>query len=399
MPERSRPQIHFTAANGWINDPLGLTWHDGAYHLFFQHVPGSTEWAVGCHWGHAVSPDLAHWEEQPVALAPDADEDGVWSGSLVVDDDGRATVLYTAVHEPDLDQGEVRLARPLDGSWTEWRKGGTVLRAPESPATTIFRDPFVYRDGDRWRMLVGGAVEGDLAVAFSYTSPDLTTWTPDGVAAERSGSLQEPVWSGVGWECPQLIEVDGARVLIVSAWAPGAIHHVAAAVGDWADGRFTAEGWQQLTLGPGYYAPSVFRDRDGRPAIVFWIRDAGAPQQGWQGAISVPHLLAVEDGRVVTRPHPDAVAAAALVEAGAAAEVVTAGPTLVESPASIASDLRITEEPWADVRVRAAGGDLVVEVGGAERVRFPRDGDALRVLVDGPAVELWQGATLFACGR
>ncbi len=399
MTERSRPQIHLTAADGWLNDPLGLTWHDGAYHLFFQHVPGSTEWAPGCHWGHAVSTDLAHWRELPVALAPDDEDDGVWSGSLVVGPDGAATVLYTAVHEADLDQGEIRLAHPVDDSWVEWRKGGTVLAAPESPATAIFRDPFVLREDDGWRMLVGGALEDGTAVAFSYTSPDLAAWTPAGVAAERSGALQQPVWTGTGWECPQLIEVDGAHVLVVSAWAPGAIHHAAAAVGDWVDGRFLARAWQQLTLGPGYYAPSVFRDREGRASIVFWIRDVGSPGDGWQGAISVPHLLGVQDGRVVTRPHPDATAAAHRVEVGAAAEATTDGPTLVEAAVGIASDLRVVEAPYAEVRIRAAGADLVVELDGVERTRFPRDAERLQVLVDGPAVELWHGATLFACGR
>ena len=68
--EHARPLLHFTTRAGWINDPLGLTFHDGRYHLFFQYVPGSTEWAADQRWGHATSDDLLHWTERPVALAP-----------------------------------------------------------------------------------------------------------------------------------------------------------------------------------------------------------------------------------------------------------------------------------------------------------------------------------------
>ena len=399
MLERRRPRVHFTARQGWINDPLGLTWHDGGYHLFCQYVPGRTSWALDCRWGHATSPDLAHWTEQQVAIEPGDGDDGVWSGSLVVDDEGGTTILYTSVQEADLDQGRVRLATPVDDTWMEWRKGEVVLTAPDSPTTAIFRDPFVFRDGGAWRMLVGGALEGDVAAALSYSSSDLVHWTPEGVAVERSGSLTEPTWTGTGWECPQLIEVDGQRVLIVSVWHPGAIHHVAAAVGEWSEGRFDARSWQRLTSGPGYYAPSVFRDREGRPCIVFWIRDIGSEAEGWMGVTSVPHVLGVDGDRVVTTAHPDAVAACTVVEIGALGEVDSDGPTFVRSAASIATDLTIEEAPYGSLRIRAAGDDLVVTVGEAEQARVPRDGDRLEVLVDGPVVELWHGAVLIAFGR
>jgi L-lactate dehydrogenase complex protein LldG len=80
----ARPQIHFTVREGWINDPLGLTWHEGEYHLFFQFVPGQTVWGPEQRWGHATSEDLLHWTEGPVALEPGDGDDGVWSGSVVV---------------------------------------------------------------------------------------------------------------------------------------------------------------------------------------------------------------------------------------------------------------------------------------------------------------------------
>ena len=87
----TRPRLHFTARTGWINDPLGLSFHGGRYHLFFQYVPGQTQWGPEQCWGHATSDDLLHWIEQPVALD---DGDSTDARAIVDDDD---------IGSPDLD--------------------------------------------------------------------------------------------------------------------------------------------------------------------------------------------------------------------------------------------------------------------------------------------------------
>ena len=83
-----RPLIHLTAPSGWINDPHAITVRDGVHHLFHQYVPDSLVHDPACRWGHAVSPDLVHWEHRPVAIEPGDGDDGIWTGSLAQADDG-----------------------------------------------------------------------------------------------------------------------------------------------------------------------------------------------------------------------------------------------------------------------------------------------------------------------
>ncbi|MDU0348300.1 glycoside hydrolase family 32 protein [Actinomyces sp. MRS3W] len=304
-PRISRPHIHFTAHSGWINDPHGLSVVDGRYHLFFQHVPGSTVWQPNCHWGHAVSDNLVDWEQQPIALAPGGGDDGVWSGSMTRDDQGEALAFYTSVQVPDFGIGRVRVARPADSTWTRWEKGDVVVELPPELDAVAFRDPFVFRDDSGWRMLVGTSLQGNIAAATSFSSPDRVNWTYDGIAASRPSSTTDPVWTGSLWECPQLFEVDGQHILVTSVWEDDVLHYVVYATGDYEDGQFCAHQWQRLTYGDSYYAPSFFRDRDGQPCLIFWLRGAVDEETGWAGAHSVPYRLSVVGGRLVTQLHPE----------------------------------------------------------------------------------------------
>jgi beta-fructofuranosidase len=300
----ARPAFHFTAAEGWINDPLGVTWKDGEYHLFYQYVPGRTTWAPNCHWGHATSPDMIAWTEQGVAVAPGDGDDGIWSGSIVTDTDNAATMFYTSVTEPDIGIGTIRTATPDDASWNNWTKGQKLMTSPDL-GVVAYRDPFVFRDNGQWRMFVGAGLEGGTAAAISYSSPDLAEWTLDGIAAQRAGTETEPVWTGTMWECPQLFEIDGSHVLVTSIWEDDVLHYVAYGVGSYTDGRFTARSWGQLSYGKSYYAPSFFRDKDGAPSLIFWVRGVISPEGQWASALSVPHTLTLDGDTLVATPHAD----------------------------------------------------------------------------------------------
>lgn len=401
MTHDSRPLLHLTPARGWVNDPLGLTWHDGRYHLFFQHVPDSTDWQVRCHWGHATSADLVHWTEHEPILAPGDGDDGVWSGSIAVPaDGGPAALFYTSVTESEgLGIGRVRVAHPVDASWDGWVKGPVVAELPsdvDRADVEAYRDPWVVRQGDAWWMVVGGGLrdpEGGTATAWVYRSSDLDRWEYHGLLTTRHTTQTDGEWTGPAWECPQLFPLGDRWVLTLSVWEPDHPHHAVWAVGDFADGRFTAERWGRLTYGPAYYAGSAFADRDGRRGLVHWMR--GVAGKGWAGAQSVPHLLRLVDGAVVCAPHPGlevARSGAAEVDATAPGHVPGRAADVVWRPGG-AGTLRVVGV--ADLRV---DGPVLEVVVGDGRWTMPCPGEGeIRVVIDGPTLEVFtEGGVLGA---
>lgn len=386
-----RPVVHFSAGSGWINDPHGVVFRGGRYEVFFQFVPGQRVWGPNCHWGHAVGADLLSLEELPVAIAPGEGDDGIWTGSLVIDDAGDARVFYTSTTTPDFGIGRVRVASPVDEDWIGWRKGEFVVDAPAGLDVLAYRDPFVRREGDRWRMFVGAGLTDGTAMALSYVSDDLDSWEYAGVALRRSTVETDPVWMGALWECPQIFDLDGRAVMVSSVWDADVLHYAGYAVGEYADGVFVPQSWGRLTFGDSYYAPSLFTDADGRACLLFWMRGIGDPDAGWEGAHSVPHVLSLDGDRLVATPHPDVTAHHRAV----AVDGVVSG---------LAADA-----VWTDVEA----GRLVVSSGGVETVVLSRDRDVLqitgpgmapasvpvagvvRVIVDGPVLEVSSAAGLF----
>ena len=344
-----------------MNDPLGLTFHEGRYHLFFQYVPDRTTWDVACQWGHATSDDLLTWTPEPPVLAPDESEDGVWSGNLVRTASGGTAVFYTAVDADDREIGRVRRAVPTDDTWQTWTKEEVVVRLPEGEPADAFRDPFVYADGAGWRMLVGGGLAGGVPVVWMFTSPDLHGWTYAGRAVE-GGEGPATIW-----ECPVLVDVEGRQALVVSDCEPGAPLQVSYA---WvrADGDgFEVGEWRRLGYGA-LYAASTFLDADGQPGLVHWVRDVAGP--GWAGVTSLPHLLTRDGDRLVARPPSTLGAVDGVVD-------LDWHPTEGERLA-----------PASGVALAAGGGVLSVQ-SGARQATMPWSGGPLRVVVDGPVLEVF----------
>ena len=380
----SRPAVHFTSPDGWLNDPLGVTWRDGRYELFYQALPGASTWNPRCRWGHATSPDLLTWTHHPIALEPGRDELGCWSGGLVLPDPASpasARIYYTSVDEPDLDLGTVRVARPADEAWDRWDKGDVVVTPPAGEELRVFRDPVVRRDGDRWRMLVGAGYRDRTPAVLTYVSPDLEAWTYDGVLASAATSPTSPWQSGEAWECPQLLQVGDRHVLVVSTWRDGSTHDVLAGVGTFADGRMRVERWQQLTHGTGHYAATEFADADGQPCLLFWIREVADPDGSWTGALSLPYRLSVDgrlDAPVRLSPHPVLSAAAADDRDDGVRHLILAEGDIVESDS---------------VSVRYERGTVTV-ASDESRTVVPDVSGPVHVVIDGPVIEVCTGTAL-----
>jgi beta-fructofuranosidase len=382
-----RPALHFTPASGWINDPHGITARDGKYDVFFQYVPNRTVWAPDCHWGHATGSDLLTLTEQSVAIAPGDGDDGIWTGCIVEDGDN-TKAFYTATSIPDFGIGRVRVAHPADEEWDSWEKGDVVVRAPADLDLVAFRDPFIRRDGDIWRMFVGAAGSDGTAMALTYASPDLAAWEYEGVALQRHTSEREPIWAGALWECPQVFDLGGGAVMVSSIWDADVLHYAAYALGSFTDGQFTARQWGRLTWGDSLYAPSLFTDAEGELALSFWLR--GITGDGWAGAHSVPYRLRVSGERLVASPHPDVAAHRSAVSLDGTVPSLAAD---IEWESS-GGTLRVMSRGAVTATLHVADGEATVTTPSSTST-FPVD-HAMRIILDGPVLEISSDAGIFA---
>lgn len=288
--EYNRPQLHFTPRRGWNNDPNGLIYYEGEYHLFYQHNPYEREWE-NMHWGHAVSRDLIHWKELPEALYPDH-LGMVYSGSTVMDYDNTAgfnrgktpamIALYTAASPEKQVQA---LAYSLDRgrSWTKYA-GNPVIDSKVRWNSIDTRDPkvFWYAPGKHW-VLVLNERDGHSI----YTSGDLKAWT-----------YQSHV-SGF-WECPELFElpVDGnpEQTLWVMYGASGTYM-----LGDFDGKRFIPRAGKYYYTTGTIYAAQTFSNlpaEDGRRIQMGWgrVTHPGMPFNGMMLLPTELSLRTTKDG-------------------------------------------------------------------------------------------------------
>lgn len=310
--------IHYTPADTWMNDPNGLVYADGLYHLFFQSNPHGTDHS-NMSWGHAVSTDLLTWQDRPLAIACDDDEE-VYSGSVVVDASNtsgfgaRGTAPLVAIYTSHFtDRSPHRgiqaqsLAYSVDGghTWTKY-EGNPVLTRHSSD----FRDPKVFRytgEGTEYWVMV--AVEAADRKVVIYRSDDLKDWTylSDFEASTRVGRI---------WECPDLfpLVVDGDPAntrwaLIVSLGREAAEGGSANVyfIGDFDGVTFTTTGrsepggqpeWEWLDHGRDFYAAVSFNNApDERRIIIGWMNNwayaAALPTSSWRGAMALPREVSL----------------------------------------------------------------------------------------------------------
>ncbi len=305
-----RPQFHFSPREHWTNDPNGLVYFDGEYHLFFQYNPFGDVWGH-MSWGHAVSRDLVHWQELPVAL-PEENGIMIFTGSTVVDARNTSgfcangkpcmVAVYTG-HTPPapghsaLQTQNLAYSNDLGRSWTKY-SGNPVLNLnlPD------FRDPHIFwSDQSRqWVMIV--ALPQEHKVLF-YGSPNLKVW-------ERLSEFGPAGAAGGQWECPTLTEVAVAGSPRQTRWVlkvglnPGGLQGGSGEqyfVGSFDGRRFTNDNPSSTTLWTDYgkdcYCALSFNGipRGERPVMLGWMNNwqyaAKVPTAPWRGQMTIPRRL------------------------------------------------------------------------------------------------------------
>lgn len=313
-----RPVYHIAAPCGWINDPNGFCYYDGAYHLFYQYHPYSAGWGP-MHWGHVRSKDLTEWEECPIALAPGEayDVDGCFSGSAL-EKDGKLYVMYTGhvdlpVKGPGAcDRVESQcLAVSADGLRFEKLAANPVIAKP--PEGDIhpghFRDPKIWRMGGKYYCVVGSRTKDEHGQALLFASDDIKRWEFVNVMASGDGDV------GFMWECPSFERAGETDILICSpqGMRPRGkqylnLHQSGYMLGklDEERGVFSHGPFALLDYGFDFYAPQTMTDPNGRILMIGWMDmwESEMPEQadGWAGVMSTPRELAVRDGKLLSTP-------------------------------------------------------------------------------------------------
>jgi fructan beta-fructosidase len=323
--EQHRPRFHFSPDSMWTNDPNGMVFYEGEYHLFYQHNPFDNVWGP-MHWGHAVSTDLVHWNHLPIALYPDS-LGTIFSGSAVIDWEnssglGRADTppmiaIFTHHNQKMADTGSLSfqyqsIAYSLDKgrSWTKY-PGNPVL---ENPGIRDFRDPKViwHKQTGRWIMVFAARDK----ILF-YSSLNLIDWR-----VESEFTAPRAPEEGV-WECPDFFPLQGEEgslwVLLVSVGSggPNGGSGTKYYLGEFDGSRFAqlneqAEpGW--IDYGKDNYAGVTWSDipeEDGRRLFLGWMSNwqyaNKVPTEKWRNAMTVPRELSLaKEGltyKLVSRP-------------------------------------------------------------------------------------------------
>lgn len=400
-------EFHLMPPTGWLNDPNGLCFFRGEYHVFYQYSPFDANGGVKF-WGHYKSRDLLMWEQCPVMLYSDEtfDAHGAYSGSALCEEDG-LYLYYTGniKHSGSYDfiltgrEQNTAVAYSPDGVHLGWKR--PLMGNGDYPAglSLHVRDPKVWKQDGRYYMLLGARTAGGQGEALVFASDDKFRW-------EHINTLRTPEPFGYMWECPDLFELDGQWFLLVSPQGapksgPGFENIYTAGYfplsGDFR-GEYTLGEFVPLDFGFDFYAPQTFSDGR-RRLLTGWMgmpdADYSNPTtaQGWQHCLTVPREVSCRDGRLVLNPVRE-------LEALRKARrgFPFAGETAIEDLPP-ASDIRITCEgplslDLSGVSLQAAEGKLTLTVreGGCGRdkrtapVGRLRD---LRILADTSALEIF----------
>lgn len=423
-PDPAFPRFHPRPAQGWINDPNGISYINGRYHVFFQYNPDSARHSQ-IQWGHVSSADLVHWEEHPVALSPQPggpDSAGCWTGVVTLDE-GVPTACYSGIKDHG-GHSQVVIARGSSDLVT-WKQDGHVAASmPADPLVTAVRDPFIFHfNGARYAMQGAGLSDGRAALLL-YTVDSLDDWHYQGIWLTTADPVAAAHTPAEIWECPQLVQVPVSSggsassggstwVMMFSLWLSGDDHEHANGVGhligsltaDPLTGLpvFTPSSGGKSDLGRDFYAPQMVQlsyasagsAPGSAPAALLWGWANEGPGRegrrgrtqeeiddaGWSGVLTHPRVVSVADGALVISPAPEIPA-----YRGGSLAVGTVGS--VSLPAF--TEVLVKGGPSAP---DAGAVELMLGSGADAQVVFSGSiaaGEELRIFIDASLVEVYR---------
>ena len=314
-----RHKYHLMPPTGWLNDPNGLSYYGGNYHVFFQYAPENARGGDKC-WGHYQSPDLLNWEYTGIAIYPDTeyDRNGAYSGGALTDD-GNLELFYTGNLKEEGDFDYINEGRGATVIYLSTEDGvhmtekELLMTNDDYPAdlSRHVRDPKVWKEGGRYYMVQGARTKEDKGVVLVFSSEDKYHWN-------YIHRLESEEKFGFMWECPDLYELDGQTILCISPqgveqdgyWYANKYQTVTSVIhGDFrTDG--VPEGFRELDGGFDFYAPQTFLTEDGRRILIGWMGMADVEDEytnrttedGWQNVLTLARELSLKDGIVCQNP-------------------------------------------------------------------------------------------------
>ena len=307
----SRPKYHLLPAANWTNETHGLIFYKGLYHIFNQKNASSLALRQ-INWGHFSSPDLVNWTEHRPALSPEKgyDENGIWSGHVVADDQGNPVISYTA-GGPKMG---IALAYPKDSTlieWTKYRDNPVIGGQPEGYTRTDLRDTYMWKEGNKWYMVVGFGIAQNneqKGALLLYSSDDMQKWKFLHTLFEGNPDQDN---SGIFWEMPVFKKIGDKYILLVNRVPDRGIPARAQYwIGSFVKERFVPDHPmpRNLEVINRLLSPSVAEDKEGRICAIAIIPDEisseAAYQQGWSHLYSIPRIWNLSDGKLTQSPHP-----------------------------------------------------------------------------------------------
>lgn len=312
-----RQRFHIEPPDGWLNDPNGLSFYKGEYHVYFQYSPIAADGHTPRGWGHYHGADLMHMAYDKAVMMPDIPEDshGVYSGSAI-ENDGVLHIFYTGNVKMEGDYDYVTAGRganvihvtTADGSEVSEKK--VLLRNSDYPdfCSCHVRDPKVWKEDEVWKMVLGARTLGDKGCVLVYESADLINW-------KYTGKVYKEGY-GYMWECPDYFELGGKGFL--STCPQGLPHYETKWQNLNESGYFPAEGrledsrlgeFAEWDMGFDFYAPQTFLDPQGRRILIGWlgmdnrVYGNATTELGWQHCLTIPREVTLgENGRLRQYP-------------------------------------------------------------------------------------------------